>query len=108
MGTDIAMNKPRGAVLPEGMPFKDWLHVERLARGWSFNKFAIQLKDAAGEMSGLRPRVRSIETLIRRWEGGRTAISDAWLLAVTKVFTETPVTVRPAAPHPLGYWAGRR
>ena len=92
MGPDIAMNIHESAGRPEGMLFKDWLQAERVARGWSFKEFATQLKHAAGEMSGLRPRVTSIETLLHRWEGGRSAISDAWLLVVAKVFSEVPAT----------------
>ena len=50
MGPDIAMNIPESAGRPEDVPFKDWLHAERVARGWSFKEFAIRLKHAAGEM----------------------------------------------------------
>lgn len=90
MGSDVTLNVPEGTGSLEDMPFRDWLHAQRVARAWSFKEFATQLKDAAGEMSDLRPRVTSIETLIRRWESGRTAISDAWLLVVMSVFNEAP------------------
>ncbi len=99
MGSDFAMNIPEGVEWPHGVPFKDWLHAERAARGWSLKEFAARLKDATGEMSGGRPRVTSIETLIRRWEGGRTAISEAWLLIIIKVFNQTPDAARPATPR---------
>ncbi len=93
MGADIAMNIPEGAGWPEGVPFKDWLHAERVARGWSVKEFAIQMRDAAGETERDRyqRRVESIDTLIRRWEAGRTAISDKWLPVVMTVFANTPV-----------------
>ncbi len=80
MGSDFTINVPDGVEWSHGVPFRDWPHAERAARGWSLKEFATRLKDATGEMSGGRPGVTPIETLIRRWEGGRTAISRPWPL----------------------------
>ncbi len=83
MGADIAMN------LPDDLPFKDWLKARRLARGWSLPELAMHLTRLA-RARGTEPDVnlRTVETLIRRWESGRTAISDKWLPMVKQVLTD--------------------
>jgi hypothetical protein len=87
MGADIGMNSP------EGLQFKDWLRAERLARGWSFPELASRLARLA-KASGTEPdiNVRTVETLIRRWESGRTSVSDKWLPMIRATLADAPAT----------------
>ncbi len=88
MGADSGMNSPEG-----DLPFTDWLRAERLARGWSFPELANHLTRLA-KASGTEPDInlRTVETLIRRWESGRTAISDKWLPMIRATLADAPAT----------------
>ncbi len=90
MGTGSGVNSPEG-----DLSFKDWLKAERLACGWSFPALASHLARLA-KASGTEPDInlRTVETLIRRWESGRTAISDKWLPMIRATLADAPATAR--------------
>jgi hypothetical protein len=91
MGSSIAIDLPEGVEWPEGVPFKDWLRVQREMRRWSRPRLAREVAALASaeaweNRKGEPPGASSILKLIYRWEAGTAGISPKYLHLVAWAF----------------------